>query len=298
MGIKDDEIDVTTDEVLPEEEVTEEEEVVEESNTSEESDPAIIQDEDDDEEDRVITIGDSEPEPEGEEEEQPDKSELVKKLRKVSRGLEKKNKALQKQIEANKKATEIEKPVELGEKPTLASCKYDDEKFAQEIVAYTERKRKVEEQAKQKAEEAENQSKAWKSRQDHYVEKKKEHNFKDFADAEDIVSSTFSQTQQGIIIQGAEDSALLVYALGKNPKKLEELSKVKDPVLFAFKVAKLEDQLKVTSKKAPKPEKRVSSGKSGGVSGNGDATLKRLRDEAAVTNDYSKVTAYKKKLKG
>jgi len=84
--------------------------------------------------------------------------------------------------------------------------------------------------------------------------------------------------------------------LGKNPKKLEELSKITDPVDFAFKVAKLESQLKVTDRKAPKPEKRVSSNKSGGISGNSDKTLDRLRDEAAKSGDYTKVTAYKRKL--
>ena len=59
----------------------------------------------------------------------------------------------------------------------------------------------------------------------------------------------------------------------------------------------MESQLKVTNKKAPAPEKRVSTGKAGGMSGNTDKVLERLRDEAAKTNDYTAVTAYKNKLR-
>jgi inosine/xanthosine triphosphate pyrophosphatase family protein len=105
-----------------------------------------------------------------------------------------------------------------------------------------------------------------------------------------------NQTQQGIIVQGADDPALLVYALGKNPKKLQELSSISDPVDFAFKLAKLEAQLKVTNKKAPSPETRVKGAKTGVSSGSSDKVLERLRNEADKTGDYTKVLSYKKKL--
>lgn len=293
MIIRDDEIDeVVQEEVLPED--IQEEEVIVNSETSEESEePATIQDEEE-EEDRVVLIGDEAQEEVKEEHSDPD---IVKKLRKVTRGLEKKNKALQKQIDANAKAAEDEKPIELGEEPTLASCKYDDVKFKQEIIAYDSRKRKVEEQAAQKAKAVEDQNKKWQNRQEQYVNLKKEHGFKDFGEVEDIVSSTLSQTQQGIIVQGTDDSALVVYALGKHPKKLEEMSKITDPVEFAVKIGKLESQLNVKSRKAPAPEKRVPTGKAGGITGNTDKTLDRLREEAYKTGDMTKVVAYKKKLK-
>ena len=173
---------------------------------------------------------------------------------------------------------------------------HDDSKYEQEILAYDGRRRKVEEQAVKKAKVTEDQNTAYKVRQERYVNSKQEHSFKDFSDAEELVSNTFSETQQGIIIEGAEDSALVVYALGKNPKKLEELSKITNPIDFAFKVAKLESQLKVTSKKAPKPEKRISSGKPGGISGNSDKVLARLMAEADKSGDRTKVVAYKRKL--
>jgi len=275
--------------------IEEEEEIVEDSDVSEEVEPENDQDEDEDE-DRVVTIGDSvseDDEPE-ETEDKPETPGWVKKVRKVNRKLEGENKRLKRELE--ERSAEVVKPVELGEKPTLKSSGYDEDAYDAAVIAYHERKKKVEEQASRRTAEVEAQNKAYKTRQEKYVNLKQEHNFKDFLDAETLVSDTFSQVQQGIIVQGADDSALLVYALGKNPKKLEELSKITDPVEFAFKIAKLESQLKVTDRRAPKPEKRVSSGKSGGISGSADKTLERLRDEAAKTNDYTKIAAYKKKL--
>jgi len=302
MKEDDDLIDVNEEASNTEEEVLEKSEAPNE--TEPEQKPENVQEEEDgdeeEEEDRVVTIGD-EPVTEVEDEETGAENQetpgWVKKVRKRDRKLEKENKRLKKQLEEMSKPTETIKPVELGDKPTLASCKYDDTKYETELISYYERKRKVDEQAAEKAKVVESQNKKWQVRQEKYVSLKEEHSFKDFEDAEELVSNTFSQTQQGIIVQGADDSALLVYALGKNPKKLEELSKITDPVDFAFKVAKLESQLKVSDRKAPKPEKRVKTGKAGGISGSSDKTLERLREEASRTNDYSKVTAYKQKLR-
>ena len=116
---------------------------------------------------------------------------------------------------------------------------------------------------------------------------------RDYDFAEDVVQDTLSVMQQGMIVQGAENPALLVYALGKNPKKAKELASITDPVKFAFAVAKLETNLKVTSRKASaKPEKKISG--TGRPSGSVDNTLDRLRADAEKTGDYSKVFQYKK----
>ena len=99
--------------------------------------------------------------------------------------------------------------------------------------------------------------------------------------------------QQGMIVQGAENPALLVYALGKNPKKAKELASITDPVKFAFAVAKLETNLKVTKRKASsRPESKING--TGRPSGSVDNTLDRLRAEAEKTGNYTKVSQYKK----
>jgi hypothetical protein len=99
--------------------------------------------------------------------------------------------------------------------------------------------------------------------------------------------------QQGMIVQGADNAALVVYALGKNPKKAKELASITDPVKFAFAVAKLETQLKISNRKAQtSPERKISG--TGRPSGAVDSTLDRLRADAEKTGDYSKVFQYKK----
>jgi len=101
-------------------------------------------------------------------------------------------------------------------------------------------------------------------------------------------------TQQGVVIQGAENPALVIYALGKNPKKAKELASIADPVKFAFAIAKLETQLKVTGKRTPPPPEKTVGGGTAPIRGAVDSNLERLREDAARTGDYSKVYAYKK----
>jgi hypothetical protein len=137
------------------------------------------------------------------------------------------------------------------------------------------------------------QQKAWQARLDNYGKAKTELKVKDFEDAEDVSKEKLSVTQQGIILQGAENPALVIYALGKNPKKAAELGSITDPVKFSFAVAKLETQLKVSNRKSPPPPEGTVRG-TGAVSGAVGNQLERLRAEAEKTGDLSKVMAFKR----
>ena len=67
--------------------------------------------------------------------------------------------------------------------------------------------------------------------------------------------------------------------------------------VFAFAVANLEAQLKVTPRKTkPEPE-RVISGASRSLSATTDSHLARLEAEADKTGDRSKIVSYKRQLK-
>jgi hypothetical protein len=184
------------------------------------------------------------------------------------------------------------KPVTLGAKPKLEDHDYDADKFEEALANWFDRKRQADEiNAKQEAE-VMNQQKAWQAQLDGYSKAKAELRVKDFEDAEATAQELFNVTQQGVMLQGADNPALVVYALGKNPKKAQELAAIKDPVKFAFAVAKLEKELKVTNQKAaPAPERMISS--TGRVSGAVDSTLERLREEAARTGNMTKVIQYK-----
>lgn len=235
----------------------------------------------------VVTIGDAQPA----DEEENHAPEWVRDLRKKNREDQRRIRELEEQLKV--KADAEKKPAALGKKPALEDFDYDTEKFEAELTAWFDRKRQHDDaESKAKADEEAAQSE-WKKRLATYTEAKGGLKVQDFEDAESTVQEQFSVTQQGILIQGAENAAILVYALGKNPAKAKELADIKDPVKFAFAVAKLETQLKVTNRKSPPPPEKQVTGtapKSGAV----DSTLDRLRADAEKTGDYTKVAAYKK----
>ena len=237
----------------------------------------------------IVSIGEETP-PQEQEQRAP---EWVRELRKSHRELQRQNRELQAKLDTTQTET---KPAVLGVKPTLEGHDYDAEKYEEALANWFERKRQTDEQAQQAKRAEEETKQAWQAKLDAYGQAKAGLRVKDFDDAEMAIQEVFNVTQQGVVLQGAENPALVVYALGKNPKRAKELAGIKDPVKFAFAVAKLETQLKVTNRKAaPPPEKTVKG--TGSLSGAVDSTLERLREEAAKTGNMSKVMAYKRQLR-
>jgi hypothetical protein len=233
----------------------------------------------------VVSIGEEAPPPE----EQTQAPEWVRELRKSHRELQRQNRELQAKLQAAPPET---KPVVIGNKPKLEDHDYDADKYEEALTSWFERKRQADEvNAKQEAE-VMNQQKAWQAKLDGYGKAKAELRVKDYEDAEAVAQEIFSITQQGVMLQGADNPALVVYALGKNPKKAKELADIVDPVKFAFAVAKLEKELKVTNRKAAPAPERIISG-TGRSSGAVDSTLERLREDASRTGNMTKVIAYK-----
>ncbi len=236
-------------------------------------------------EDLIVSIGDEGPQ---EEQDQTHAPEWVRDLRKTNRELQRQNRELQAKLQTSPEA----KPAALGAKPKLEDFDYDADQFESALSGWFERKRQADAEAEKIAQAEKAQQQAWQSKLESYGKAKSDLKVKDFEDAEESVQSALSVTQQGIILQGADNPALIVYALYKNQKKAKELAAIQDPVKFSFAVAKLEKDLKVTKRKAaPPPEKTVSG--TGRSSGAIDSTLERLRQEAARTGDMTKVMQYK-----
>ena len=255
-------------------------------STGDQGDDQSTEDNEGDNDEVIVSIGEEAPPPE----EQTHAPEWVRELRKTNRELQRQNRELQGKLQST--AQTETKPVVLGKKPSLEEHDYDADKFEAALADWFERKRQADESnAKQEAE-VMNQQKAWQAKLDGYGKAKAELRVKDFEDAEAVAQELFNITQQGVVLQGADNPALVIYALGKNPKKAKELSDIKDPVKFAFAVAKLEKELKVTNRKAAPPPERIVSG-TGRVSGAVDSTLERLRAEAEKTGNMTKVIQYK-----
>lgn len=235
----------------------------------------------------TVSIGEAPPQ----EEETAAAPEWVRELRKSHRELQKQNRELQAKLQTSSQPA----TVTLGPKPTLEAHDYDSDKYEAALVDWVQKKAAVDNEAKKAEQAAQAAQEAWQAKLTSYATAKTELKVKDFDDAEEVAQNTFSVTQQGIILQGAENPALLIYALGKNPAKAKELAAITDPVKYAFAVAKLEKDLKVTPRKAPPPESRVTG--SGAISGSVDSQLERLRAEAAKTGDFTKVVQYKNSRK-
>jgi DNA repair exonuclease SbcCD ATPase subunit len=276
-------------------EIEEIEEVEEESELEDEYESeaeAEEEDEDEGEDDElVVTIGEDSPPPE----EATQAPEWVRDLRKQYREEKKYRKELERKLQEATKGEE-KQAATLPSKPTLEAADYDTDRYENMLANWYERKRQYEaeqEAVKQKEQQVQSE---WQQKLESYSEAKASLRVRDFEDAEDLVTEQFSTTQQGMILAGADNPALLVYALGKNPRKAAELASIQDPVKFAFTLAKMETQLKTSKRSAPPPERTVKG--TGTLSGSVDRTLERLREEAAKTGDFTKVVAYKRQKRG
>lgn len=234
----------------------------------------------------IVSIGEEAPPPE----ENQQAPGWVRELRKQHRDLQRKNRELEAKLQTTQTET---KPGALGKKPTLDDYDYDADKFEAALTDWYERKRQADAELDKTRQAEEAQKQSWQDKLNSYSKAKAGLKVRDFEDAEATVSELLSVTQQGVVLQGADNPALVIYALGKNAKKAAEIAKIDDPVKFAFAVAKLEKELKVTNRKAaPAPERTISG--TGRVSGAVDSTLERLRADAEKTGDYTKVMQYRK----
>ena len=247
--------------------------------------------EDEGDQELAVTFGDEPPPPEPE---AAPETNPIRQLREERRRLERENRELQEKLRA-KEAPPPETP--LGAKPKLEDHDYDADKFELALQDWFEKKRQADEKAAQAQAEARAKEEAWQARLAEYGQAKAKLKVPDYEDAEERVQSLFNVTQQGVMIAGAENPALLVYALGKHPARAKELAAITDPVKFAFAVAKLETQMKTTPRPRaapPAPDTPVKS--TAPTQSVANATLERLREEAARTGDFTTDSSYRRQL--
>lgn len=196
-----------------------------------------------------------------------------------------------------------------GAKPSLDAFEYDSEKYEAALSNWYEKKqqyesyqaRQQEQQAAKQAEERERQE-AWQNKLQQYQQKRDAFaaNARDFDGCELLVQNELTETQQSMLIDGADDPAFLIYVLGKNPAKLNELAEIKNPLQFAFRVAKLEERAAMQksnrpTKTPPSPERPLVGGAPKNT--NIGKQLDAMRAKAEQTNDYSALISYKKQLR-
>lgn len=182
-------------------------------------------------------------------------------------------------------------PPPLEEKPTIASCNYDDAAFEEKLAAWYEGKAARDAAAKAQADAETARQSEWTGRIKTYDEQKAVLKVPDFAEAEDTVRGALSREQQAIIVRNIDQPAAFVYALGKNADKVAELAAMKDLDKFTAAIVRLEGKVKVETRKAPPPESRLPGS---AASMTTSANLAKLQEKARVTGDYTEYRAAKR----
>jgi hypothetical protein len=289
MQDRPDEIETQEVNVAEAEETQELQEAQQEIEVEQQEDQLEVTEEAQAEPDEItVTIGD-----EPVEEDKEAAPEWVRDLRKKNREDQKRIRELEAKLAQQQAPQAAAAP---SKKPELEDFDYDTSKYEASLSDWFDKKRRYEEQLSQAKRQEEQAQESWQSKLEGYAQARTSLKVKDFEDAESTVAEMLNITQQGVVIQGAENPALVIYALGKNPKKAKELASIDDPVKFAFAIAKLETQLKVTGKRTPPPPEKTVGG-TAPIRGAIDSNLERLRQDAERTGDYSKVYAYKKQKK-
>ncbi len=232
----------------------------------------------------------------GEDEKKEDEKEhapaWVKELRKQNREQAKRLK----EFEQRESERTQSRQQALRAKPTLEDHDYDPDAFEQDLILYNEEKRAIADQEKANRTQQEQQQRDWEETVRSFEDSKKTLKVADYQDKQEEVETALSQVQQGIILAAAKQPALFVYGLGSNHSKLQELKQITDPIKFTAAIVRLEESMKQTTKKAPPPAEKTLTGNAA-HSGSSDKALERLRADAEKNGDYSKVVAYKSRMK-
>jgi hypothetical protein len=194
--------------------------------------------------------------------------------------------------EAEQKAAP--KAIDVGPKPTMADCEFDEEKFEQELDAWKERKAAADRQNETQAELSRKANEEWQADLAAFETKKAALQFPDVADVVETATLSLDLVQQAVIVKAAADPALFLYAIGKSEAKRAELAKIQDPIKLAAAVARMEGAVKVTTRKAPAPDRPLRG--SASMPGGPDKELEKLEKKAAATGDRTELIAYKDKL--
>ena len=241
----------------------------------------------------VVTIEGATPSPTDPDEPNPEQlraaPKWVKEARKRARENERryreeaaKRKQLEAQLAAAQRATvPAEEAPTLGPEPKLEDHDWDADRFKAALLDWADRKRKVEEHSAKQRAAIEAEAKAWQSKLQNFGRSEQELRVRGYPEAKAKVVDSLNVTQQGIIVAGAKNPALVTYALGSNPATLAELAKIQDPVQFAVELGRLETKMTAAPRKPAPPTPETSPrGTSPRLSGDA-AELDRLRQGVA-----------------
>jgi hypothetical protein len=204
--------------------------------------------------------------------------------------------------EQERKLKALETPAvdDPGPEPTLEDCDFNQETYKQRLRDWDKKTERKAAQVQQAAVAQQAIERDQTAKNNEYLSKREAYSksVPRYLEAEAAVLAALDPERQGLILRYAKNPALLVGALGRMPKALEDLARLPDRGQFIAAVSELETRVKENKKtatQAPPPEKPLRG--SGAPPGTADKQLERLRAEAARTGDYTKVRQHREKLR-
>lgn len=217
-----------------------------------------------------------------------DDSSVIRDLRKANREMAKKlavaDRANQPQI------------IEVGEKPTMALCEYDEDRFEAELDQWKTRKAQADKQVNELETRNEALARKNQERVEAFKADKALLRVADFDTAEEEVEAALPAPIMALVLRTGK--AALLYGLAKNPEQLAALSKL-DPstelVEAAFMLGELKATMKMETRRTQSPERKISG--NAGFAPSDDKQLARLEKEAERTGDRTALIAHRRKLR-
>lgn len=191
------------------------------------------------------------------------------------------------------------KPVfeEPGPKPQLEDFNYDADAYADAVLDWHKKGQAYEQQKQDAAKREEKDRESAIANVEAYKAERQAFKVPDFDAAEKVVHDALGQQFFGAIME-TEKRAALVYALYKNPAKLDEIAKLSEtnPLKAVMMIGKLEDKVTVNRRKPPTTIDTPLRGNTNIAAGE-DRELAKLEKEADRTGDRTKLIAYKRRMK-
>lgn len=197
------------------------------------------------------------------------------------------------------RAAQQPKGDQLGPKPTLESCGYDEDAFERAVVDWNGKKSEAQRKADEQQAAADRAKQEWADRQAKFAEKAAAA-LPNFDEVRDEVFDAFGADSQGEFAKAAliyADDPRLIAALKNSPAKLAELVALKgDAMAFAIAIGELKGKVKTMPRRAAPPPETVTRG-GAPVANSVDKELERLEREADRTGNRTAVIAYRRKMK-
>jgi hypothetical protein len=214
-------------------------------------------------------------------------SSVIRDLRKRERDLVRANREMARKLGEQNKP----QPVEIGPKPTLASCDYDEDRFEADLDHWKALKAQADRADQQYQEQRQAEAQTWQGVKQAYEADKASLKVSGYADAEDEVFAALPEQHQALLMKSGK-AAPLVVALSRNPEKLQELSEM-NLADAAMMIGELRGKLQMKTRPSTNPERRVTG--NAGFSGGSDKQLAKLKAKAEQSGDFTEYFAAKRK---